>query len=124
MSLLRKMQVAGNDGKVPGSHLNWFEKLKLRDPKTAKQVFEVIHEYLEKDRVGDFYNKYDIYRWMLQEGIDLQASYSSFSRVVREFQARLGDHGKKEKANTESKTRRRRKPRPNSRKSRNTKVKR
>ena len=121
MSLLRKMQVAGNDGKVPGSHLNWFEKLKLRDPKTAKQVFEVIHEYLEKDRVGDFYNKYDIYEWLLKEGIDLQTSYASFSRVVRELK---GSHGKKEKANTESKTRRRRKPRPNSRKSRNTKVKR
>ena len=104
MSLLEKMRAAGSGGKVSGSHLNWFEKLELRDHKTAEQVFEVIHEFLKTGRVGDFYNKYDIYKWMRQEGIDLQASYSSFSRIAREFKARLGDHGKKEKTNTQGKT--------------------
>ena len=121
MSLLKQIRSAENDRKRTKFHLNWFQKLELRDPKTASQVYEVLSEYFENDRVGEFYNKYDIYKWLLEEGIDLQTSYASFSRVVRELK---GSHGKKEKANTESKTRRRRKPRPNSRKSRNTKVKR
>lgn len=105
MSLLEKMQAAGNVSKASGTHLNWFEKLELRDPKTAEQVFEVVHEYLTNGRVGDFYNKYDIYKWLLQEGIDLQASYSSFSRIAREFKARLGDHGTQKEENTKNKAR-------------------
>jgi len=106
MSLLEKMRAAGSGGKVSGSHLNWFEKLELRDHKTAEQVFEVIHEFLKTGRVGDFYNKYDIYKWMRQEGIDLQTSYSSFSRVIREFKAQLGsNHGtQKKETNTQGET--------------------
>ena len=105
MSLLEKMQAAGNVSKASGTHLNWFETLELRDPKTAEQVFEVVHEYLTNGRVGDFYNKYDIYKWLLEEGIDLQTSYASFSRVARELK---DSHGTQEKeTDTKNKARNR-----------------
>ena len=108
MSLLKQIRSAENDRKRTEFHLNWFQKLELRDPKTASQVYEVLSEYFENDRVGEFYNKYDIYKWLLEEGIDLQTSYASFSRVVRELK---GSHDTQEKeTDTENKARNRRKP--------------
>ena len=108
MSLLKQLRSAENERKRTNFHMNWFQKLELRDPKTASQVYEVLSEYFENDRVGEFYNKYDIYKWLLKEGIDLQTSYASFSRVVRELK---GSHGTQEKeTDTKNKARNRRKP--------------
>lgn len=107
MSLLGKLKTEKNEIRAV-IHPNWLQKLAKRDPKTAAQVTEVMEEYIKSGCVGDFRNKHDIYAWMIREGIDLQCTYSSFSRVIKERQETHGSTEEK-KENAQVKTGNRRK---------------
>jgi HSP90 family molecular chaperone len=110
MSLLGKLKTVKNEIRAV-IHPNWLQKMAMRDPKTASQVTEVMEEYIKSGCVGDFRNKHDIYEWLIREGIDLQCTYSSFSRVIKEHKAGQETHGstEEEEKNAQVKTGNRRK---------------